>query len=178
MNAIDKMVQLARLDEVFQENIDNCSKEQLADCARLLAINLARYRHRFGRLPAPETGRLLNSDNMDPQTTSLFADGMLQCTLALAQAMGRKDVIDEIREIVEFNTELDLEDTAQTYRGNPHFGSDRLFYHSALAGKDDGWYFTVRGGQVHGPFADKAAAQQALDELVSEFRAKGETGDR
>ncbi|MFQ5488581.1 MAG: hypothetical protein ACE5ET_09100 [Gammaproteobacteria bacterium] len=174
------MVQLTRLDDVFQESIDNCNKEQLADCARLLAINLARYRHKFGRLPAPEVGKLLNSDNMDPRTAALFADGMLQCTLALAQAMGRKEVIDEIREIVEFNSDLplDLDATAQTYQGNPHFDSDRVFYHSTLAGKDDGWYFTVRGGQIHGPFPDKAAAQQALDELVSEFQAKGETGDR
>jgi hypothetical protein len=40
--------------------IEKASKEQLAECARLLALNLAHYRARHGELPLEETLALVD----------------------------------------------------------------------------------------------------------------------
>ena len=63
----------------------------------------------------------------------------------------------------------------------PYYRSDRFFYQSSLvnksgSGKKDGWYFLVRGGESHGPYKDRDAAQIALDEIIAEFKESGITG--
>jgi len=63
----------------------------------------------------------------------------------------------------------------------PHYRSDRFFYQSSLVnkngkGKQDGWYFLVRGGDSHGPFKTRGIAQAALDEIIEEFKKAGVTG--
>ncbi len=63
----------------------------------------------------------------------------------------------------------------------PFYRSDRFFYQSSLvnkngSGHNDGWYFLVRGGEAHGPFADKIAAQVALNEIIEEYKEAGVTG--
>jgi hypothetical protein len=40
--------------------IEKATKEQLAECARLLALNLAHYRARHGELPLDETLALVD----------------------------------------------------------------------------------------------------------------------
>jgi len=75
------------------------------------------------------------------------------------------------------------ENTASSEPANdgPHYRSDRFFYQSSLVnkngkGKKDGWYFIVRGGDSHGPYRDRDAAQMALNEIIEEFKKAGVTG--
>jgi len=63
----------------------------------------------------------------------------------------------------------------------PHYRSDRFFYQSSLVnkngkGKKDGWYFLVRGGESCGPYKDRDAAQEALNEVIKAFKEKAYTG--
>ena len=43
--------------------IDDASKDQLAECARLLALNLARHHGEYGEMPLDETLLILTQPN-------------------------------------------------------------------------------------------------------------------
>jgi len=71
--------------------------------------------------------------------------------------------------------------TTKPANDTPHYRSDRFFYQSSLVnqngkGKKDGWYFLVRGGESHGPYINRDAAQEALDEVIEGFKDAGYTG--
>jgi hypothetical protein len=56
--------------------IEKATKEQLAECARLLALNLAHYRARHGELPLDETLALVDMSEPTDAQAKLLADGM------------------------------------------------------------------------------------------------------
>ncbi len=56
--------------------IADISKEDLAEVARILAMNLAQYRKRFGDLPASDYLALMKAEEMTPELASTLADGM------------------------------------------------------------------------------------------------------
>ncbi len=58
------------LDEMIAES----TKEDLAECARLLALNLAQYKAKYGELPLE---------------AKLLANGILGMTMVLATVTGR-----------------------------------------------------------------------------------------
>lgn len=180
MNIIDKMLQLSRLEDLFQITIEDCSKEDLANCTRLLAINLARYLVKYGKLSQTDIHQLFKSAEIDHETALLFTESMLQCTLALAQITGKHELIEEIRETVAITdlSEALAPDPTVSYLGDSHFHSERLFYHSNLDNNEGGWYFSIRGGTIRGPFESRETALQALDKLIRVFRENGETGNR
>ncbi len=75
----------------------------------------------------------------------------------------------------------EIPSTTEPANDGPHYRSDRFFYQSSLVnqngkGKKDGWYFLLRGGESHGPYTDRAAAQKALDEVLEGFKESGYTG--
>ena len=53
MADLSSFQQYYRLADIL---IEQASKEQLAECARLLALNLAHYQGRFGEMPLRSTG--------------------------------------------------------------------------------------------------------------------------
>lgn len=59
--------------------IAKATKEELAECARRLALNVARYRQKYGDLPLEGQERLLNVTEVDPETTQLLAEGVFIC---------------------------------------------------------------------------------------------------
>lgn len=67
---------------------------------------------------------------------------------------------------------------AETAGGRACFRSKRIFYHNALDADSSGWCFTVRGGQVYGPFETKSFAVQMLAGLIEKFKRSGDTGGR
>ncbi|VAW90044.1 hypothetical protein MNBD_GAMMA17-851 [hydrothermal vent metagenome] len=79
---------------------------------------------------------------------------------------------------------FDIEEGSATTKSTndvPHYRSDRFFYRSSLVnqngkGKKNGWYFLLRGGESHGPFKSREIAQEALDEVIEEFKETGYTG--
>ena len=180
MNIIDKMVQLTRLEDLFQTTIDDCSKEDLANCTRLLAINLAQYLAKYGKLSQTDLRKLFKNKEIDHETALLFTESMLQCTLALAQITGKHELIEEIKETVATTNALDTDTPAPTkkYLGETHFHSERLFHHRNLDNNEGGWYFSLRGGAIHGPFETREAALQNLEDQIKSFRENGDTGKR
>ena len=56
--------------------IEQASKEQLAECARLLALNLAHYQGRFGEIPLEDTLVILDATEPNEEQEVLLRDGM------------------------------------------------------------------------------------------------------
>ena len=52
------------------------TKEDLAECARLLAINIAHYQSKYGQLPLDETLAMAYADEPNQAQLDLMASGM------------------------------------------------------------------------------------------------------
>jgi len=73
---------MADLSEFAQYNkladmlIAKATKEQVAECARLLALNLAHYQSKYGDLPLEETLAMADVDEPNNDQAVLLAHGM------------------------------------------------------------------------------------------------------
>ncbi len=76
-----------RLDEMIAQS----SKEDLAECARLLALNVADYTRRYGELPLAEHQAMLETGQIDEGLAKLLASGMLEMISVLALVTGRSE---------------------------------------------------------------------------------------
>jgi hypothetical protein len=56
--------------------IEQAGKEQLAQCARLLALNLAQYQGKFGEMALEDTLAILDATEPNDEQVVLLADGM------------------------------------------------------------------------------------------------------
>ena len=56
--------------------IEDASKEQLAECSRLLALNLAHYQGKFGEVPLEETLAILDATEPNDEQVALLCNGM------------------------------------------------------------------------------------------------------
>lgn len=56
--------------------IERADKEQVAECARLLALNLAHLQSKFGDIPLDETLAILDADEPNEEQAALLANGM------------------------------------------------------------------------------------------------------
>lgn len=56
--------------------IEQASKEQLAECARLLALNLAHYQGKFGEMPLEDTLAILDATEPNDEQEVLLRGGM------------------------------------------------------------------------------------------------------
>jgi len=61
--------------------IAESTKADLAECARLLALNLAQYKAKYGELPLEDHQAMLEA--------KLLANGILEMTMVLATVTGR-----------------------------------------------------------------------------------------
>jgi len=50
----------------------------------------------------------------------------------------------------------------------------QIFFQSTIDGRKNGWYITVTGKQLYGPFSSKQIAQQILDGLLQRLQDKDE----
>ena len=57
--------------------IEQASKEQLAECARLLALNLAHHQSLHGEIPLDETLTILDATVPNTAQAKLLTDGMI-----------------------------------------------------------------------------------------------------
>lgn len=74
--------------DVADQLLASASRDQLADAARLLALNLAHYRRRYGELPLENFADLLRAQTIDAATGELLALGMEQLVGVLGVVMG------------------------------------------------------------------------------------------
>jgi hypothetical protein len=56
--------------------IEQATKDQLAECARLLALNLAHYQGLYGEIPLDETLAILDAAEPNDKQLELLATGM------------------------------------------------------------------------------------------------------
>ena len=56
--------------------IAQASKDQIAECARLLSLNLAHYKMKYGNLPLEETLAMIDADEPNDDQAKLLAHGM------------------------------------------------------------------------------------------------------
>lgn len=56
--------------------IEGATKEQLAVCARLLALNLAHYQGKFGEIPLEDTLAIIGAETPNDDQSVLLKDGM------------------------------------------------------------------------------------------------------
>lgn len=62
--------------ELADALVEKASKEQLAECARLLALNLAHYQGLYGEVPLSDTLAMMNALQPNDEQAVLLADGM------------------------------------------------------------------------------------------------------
>ena len=77
----DSLGQYSRFADAL---IDAASKDELALCARLLALGLARYRATYGELPEVESLLFRGPEGGGATDADAFADGMKKLVSTLA----------------------------------------------------------------------------------------------
>jgi hypothetical protein len=78
--------------------IEQATKEQLADVARMLALNVGCYQNMYGEVPQDVLLQMAKAETLESDTAPLLAVGMQNLLSALAEIMGlRDDLPDEAR---------------------------------------------------------------------------------
>lgn len=57
------------------------------------------------------------------------------------------------------------------------FRDQRVFHVDDTAGEADGWYFEVREGLPHGPYATRSLAEEALADYLEELNISSRPRD-
>jgi len=76
-----------RLDKIIADS----TKKDLAECARLLALNVAHYKSKYGELPLEEHQAMLEVDDIDEEMAKLLASGVLEMMSVLTLVTGRSN---------------------------------------------------------------------------------------
>ena len=69
----ERFKQYYRLIEMMIKEVE---KEVLAEAARILAMNVAHYRSKYGELPLEESIALLHAETINDSQAKLLAEGM------------------------------------------------------------------------------------------------------
>ncbi len=77
--------------ELADRLINEASKDDVAEAARLLALNVAHYQLKFGALPLENFADMLRAESIDAGTAELLSAGMQNLVGALGQVMGLAD---------------------------------------------------------------------------------------
>lgn len=73
------MSELSMFEQYYKladQLIEKVSKEDLAECARLLALNVAHYQSKYGELPLDETLAMIGMTKPNEEQLQLMTDGM------------------------------------------------------------------------------------------------------
>ena len=62
--------------QVADQLLDHATQDQLAETTRLLALNFAHYKIRFGEIPLENFDKLMETQELDDDTARLVAVGM------------------------------------------------------------------------------------------------------
>lgn len=85
MAAPDDFANYTRLGDTL---LERASKDQLANVARLLALNIGYYRQRYGDVPQEELLGMVRADSITEDARGLLLHGMQNLVSALAEVMG------------------------------------------------------------------------------------------
>lgn len=85
------MADLSEFDQYYKLAdmlIDQADKEQLAECARLLALNLAHYQGKYGDIPLDDTLAMLDAEEPNDDQALLLTTGMQNLVGVLGSVVG------------------------------------------------------------------------------------------
>ena len=88
---MDKLEDFRTFYELANRLIEESSKEDVAEAARLLAMNVAHYQQKFGALELKNFAEMLRADAIDARTAALLSGGMQNLVGALGQVLGMDD---------------------------------------------------------------------------------------
>ncbi|KIO49855.1 hypothetical protein [Nitrosospira sp. NpAV] len=74
------MAEMSTFDQTYELAdilMEKATKEQLAECARLLALNLAHHQIKHGEVPVGQTLMLLRTFEPNEEHLNLLIDGMV-----------------------------------------------------------------------------------------------------
>ena len=71
--------------------IGGAGKEDVAEAARLLALNVAHYQLKYGALALENFAELLRAESINPETAKLLSAGMQNLVGSLGQVLGLGD---------------------------------------------------------------------------------------
>lgn len=66
--------------------------------------------------------------------------------------------------------------TAQHINGRAQYRVGSIFFQSAIDGSNAGWFITIHGGNVYGPFREKNVAETILAGLLKKANERREDG--
>lgn len=69
------LIKLNQYIQLTDKLIEIADKDELAECARLLALNVAHYEMRYGELPLDETSAMADSNTLNDQQADLVTKG-------------------------------------------------------------------------------------------------------
>jgi len=75
--------------------IERATKDQLADVARLLALNIGYYHQRYGDVPQDILLKMVRAEALDEETLTLLSSGMQNLVSALAEVTGLTDDLED-----------------------------------------------------------------------------------
>ncbi len=70
------LVELSHYYNLADQLIEKSSKVDVAECARLLAMNLAHYKMKYGELPLDETLAMIDMDKPNAEQIDMLVRGM------------------------------------------------------------------------------------------------------
>ena len=85
MTTSDDFTAYARLADQL---MSKATKEQLADVARLLALNIGYYHEKYGDVPQKTLVGMVGAETLNDESQRLLLHGMQNLVSALAEAMG------------------------------------------------------------------------------------------
>ncbi len=92
MPAPDDFAPYARLADQL---IERATKEQLADVAKLLAINIGWYQRKYGDVPQETLLKMVRAETLDDDTLALLSSGMQNLISALLEVTGLTDELQD-----------------------------------------------------------------------------------
>src|SRR4051812_26862314 len=95
MSNLDEFKQYYSLSSKLMEEL---TKEQLAEVARILALGVADYQARFGDIPRADLLKLLRATEISEEQVKLLCDGMLTLIGYLAL------ILDDDQETIPFTS--------------------------------------------------------------------------
>jgi len=85
--------------QLSEEMIAEASKDDLAEAARILAMQAAHYARKYGEMPIPDLAYLHSAATVDEDSVGLLRDGTeaLVGVLAIVTGMGGVDIESEVQ---------------------------------------------------------------------------------
>ena len=85
--------------QLLEEMIADASKEDIAEAARILAMQAAHYARKYGEAQLPDLAHLLSATTVDDESVGLLRDGTeaLVGVLAMVTGAGGVDIDEQVQ---------------------------------------------------------------------------------